>query len=47
MILFLDLSSWLMSCKVTYRYYIGMLSFLNEDYAKVRVRSDVSSLHFR
>lgn len=22
-------------CKVTYRYYIGMLSFLNEDLAKV------------
>jgi len=26
----------LTTCKVTYRYYLGMLSFLNEDYTKVR-----------
>lgn len=28
---------WLRLSKVTYRYYLGMLSFLNEDYAKVRL----------
>lgn len=27
---------WNLLTKVTYRYYLGMLSFLNEEYAKVR-----------
>jgi hypothetical protein len=34
--LFIALLQSLTSHQVTYRYYLGMLSFLNEDYAKVR-----------
>jgi hypothetical protein len=30
--------------QVTYRYYLGMLSFLNEEYLKVRVSILFSSL---
>lgn len=34
--LFIGLLQSLTSHQVTYKYYLGMLSFLNEDYAKVR-----------
>ena len=33
--LFIALQQSLTSQQVTYRYYLGMLSFLNEDYTKV------------
>ncbi|KAI0375941.1 hypothetical protein BV20DRAFT_932648 [Pilatotrama ljubarskyi] len=35
------LSAYPRSHQVTYRYYIGMLGFLNEDFAKVRWAADV------
>lgn len=31
-----------MTCKVTYRYYLGMLSFLNEDFTKVRAHLEAA-----
>ncbi len=31
--------------KVTYRYYIGMLGFLSEDYVKVRSFSILENIH--